>query len=47
MAKLIIANEAKPGQTTKIAQMLKRLNSMPAADRQKVLEQKRKERSQA
>ena len=44
MAKLIIANEGRPGQTAKIAQMLKRLNSMPAADRQRMLEQKRKER---
>jgi hypothetical protein len=46
MAKLIIEHEATPGQTEKIAQLLKRIKSMPAADRQKALEQKRKARSQ-
>lgn len=47
MAQLLIAREAKPGQTEKIARMLKRIRSMSTADRQQVLEQKRKVRGQA
>jgi acyl carrier protein len=47
MAELLVAREARPGQTEKIAQMLKRIRGMPAADRQKALDQKRRVRGPA
>jgi hypothetical protein len=47
MAELLIARETKPGRTEQIAQMLTRLKRMLAADRQKMLEQKRKLHSRA
>jgi hypothetical protein len=42
MAELLVARETKPGQTVQIARMLMRLKHMPAADRQKLLAQKRR-----
>lgn len=47
MAEMIIAREAKPGQSAQIAGMLARIRGMSATDRQRLLEQKRKVRSQA
>ena len=41
LANLIIAHEAKPGQSEKIAQILKRIKAAPAEDRRALLEQKK------
>ncbi len=44
MAELIIAHEARPGQTLKIAQVLLRLHNSSPEERRRMLEAKRKER---
>lgn len=46
MAELIVANEARPGQTEKIARVLQRLRSTSADEKRQLLDQKRRERSQ-
>jgi acyl carrier protein len=46
MAELIVANEARPGQTEKIARVLQRLRSSSAEEKRQLLDQKRRERSQ-
>jgi amino acid adenylation domain-containing protein len=44
LAQVIIAHEAKPGQTETIARLLKRIEAMPAADRTNLLQRTRTER---
>lgn len=46
MAELIVANEARPGQTDTIARVLQRLRSTSADEKRQLLDQKRRERSQ-
>lgn len=46
MAELMVAHEARPGQTEKIARVLQRLRSTSPEEKRQLLEQKRRERSQ-
>lgn len=46
MAELIVAHEARPGQTEKIARVLQRLRSTSPEEKRQLLDQKRRERSQ-
>ena len=46
MAELIVAHEARPGQTDKIARVLQRLRSTSPEEKRQLLDQKRRERSQ-
>jgi acyl carrier protein len=46
MAELIVAHEIRPGQTEKIAQVLRRLRGTSEEEKWLLLEQKRRERSQ-
>ncbi|MBD2013423.1 amino acid adenylation domain-containing protein [Microcoleus sp. FACHB-53] len=43
LSKILIANEAKPGQTEKIALTLKKIKTMSAEEKKKLLAQKKKE----
>jgi acyl carrier protein len=43
LSKILIANEAKPGQTEKIALTLKKIKTMSAEEKEKLLAQKKKE----
>ncbi len=45
LAELVIANEARPGQSEKVAQLLLRIHNISPEERQRLLEQKRKNRS--
>jgi surfactin family lipopeptide synthetase C len=47
MVELVVAQEARPGQSEKIARVLKRLKGTSDEDKQRLLEQKRRERGQA
>nr|MBC8231639.1 non-ribosomal peptide synthetase [bacterium] len=44
MSNVIIANEAKPGQTEKIALTLKKISSMSTEERKKILQARKKEK---
>lgn len=46
MADLIVAHEARPGQTEKIARVLQRIKGASAEEKRRLLEQKRQERGQ-
>jgi hypothetical protein len=46
LAQAIITNEAKPGQSEKIARILKRLDGMSAEDVTNMLQKKREERGE-
>ncbi|HEX6290947.1 MAG TPA: condensation domain-containing protein [Herpetosiphonaceae bacterium] len=46
MAELIVAHEARPGQTETIARVLQRLRSASPEEKRQLLDQKRRERSQ-
>ncbi|HEY0605464.1 MAG TPA: condensation domain-containing protein [Herpetosiphonaceae bacterium] len=47
MAELMVAQEARPGQTEKIARVLQRLRSTSPEEKRQLLDQKRRERSQS
>jgi amino acid adenylation domain-containing protein len=47
LSRILIANEAKPGQTEKIALAIKKIKTMSAEDKEKLLAQKNKEGSRA
>jgi amino acid adenylation domain-containing protein len=47
LSRILIANEAKPGQTEKIALAVKKIKTMSAEDKEKLLAQKKKEGSRA
>jgi amino acid adenylation domain-containing protein len=47
LSRILIANEAKPGQTEKIALAVKKIKTMSAEDKEKLLTQKKKEGSRA
>jgi non-ribosomal peptide synthetase component F/acyl carrier protein len=46
MAEVIVAHEARPGQTEKIARVLQRLRGTSVEEKRQLLDQKRRERSQ-
>ncbi len=45
LARALVEHEVKPGQTAKIAQVLRRINSIPSAELKDELERKRKEKN--
>ncbi len=47
LSRILIANEAKPGQTEKIALAVKKIKTMSAEDKEKLLAQKKKEGGRA
>ncbi len=47
LSRILIANEAKPGQTEKIALAVKKIKTMSAEDKEKLLAHKKKEGSRA